>query len=77
MYAFGAQSNNEPPWFSDGRSKHSKDGNILNARDLVYWYNNHPQYETYRIDLNNTRNVVIVGNGNVAIDISRILLRLP
>jgi ferredoxin/flavodoxin---NADP+ reductase len=49
----------------------------LNARDVVYWYNNHPKYEAYQLDLTNKRNVVIIGNGNVAIDISRILLKDP
>lgn len=48
---------------------------MLNARDIVYWYNNHPLYEQFALDLSSTRDVVIVGNGNVAIDISRILLK--
>ena len=45
------------------------------ARELVYWYNNHPEYENYNLDLAKVKDVTIVGNGNVAIDIARILLR--
>lgn len=50
---------------------------MLNARDVVYWYNNHPTYEKYQLNLNDKRNVVIIGNGNVAIDITRIFLKDP
>lgn len=42
---------------------------------MVYWYNNHPLYENFKIDLSETRDVAVIGNGNVAIDISRILLK--
>jgi NADPH-dependent glutamate synthase beta subunit-like oxidoreductase len=51
--------------------------NVVNARDIVYWYNNHPKYEAYQLDLDDKRNVVIIGNGNVAIDITRVLLKHP
>ena len=47
------------------------------AREIVYWYNNHPDYEQYRLDLSKTKNVTIVGNGNVAIDVARVFLRKP
>lgn len=43
----------------------------------MYWYNNHPQYEKFSIDLSRIKNVVIIGNGNVAIDIARIFLKPP
>ena len=74
IYAFGAQSNNEPSWFKNCK-KDASSSNVINARDIVYWYNNHPKYETYQLNLSSTRNVVIIGNGNVAIDISRIFLK--
>jgi NADPH-dependent glutamate synthase beta subunit-like oxidoreductase len=77
VYAIGAQQNNEPSWFKKWKETSNLDKTVLNARDVVYWYNNHPKYEAYQLDLTNKRNVVIIGNGNVAIDISRILLKDP
>lgn len=41
----------------------------------MYWYNNHPSYENYHMNLSEKKTVVIIGNGNVSIDISRILLK--
>lgn len=40
------------------------------------WYNGHPDYRDAKIDLSVSR-VAVVGNGNVAIDAARILLRTP
>lgn len=40
------------------------------------WYNGHPDYRNAKIDLSVSR-VAVVGNGNVAIDAARILLRTP
>lgn len=42
------------------------------ARDLVAWYNGHPSAGEDSFDLD-TERVVIVGNGNVALDCARIL----
>lgn len=47
----------------------------MTARQLVYWYNSHPTAQP--ISLAGKRNVTIIGNGNVAVDIGRILLRNP
>jgi ferredoxin--NADP+ reductase len=44
----------------------------LSARVFVAWYNGHPAYRNAPIDLSQQR-VVIVGNGNVAMDVARIL----
>lgn len=41
---------------------------------FVGWYNGHPDYRTASFDLSRPR-VAIVGNGNVAIDIARILAK--
>lgn len=46
------------------------------ASVFIGWYNGHPDYEQARIDLSVTR-VAVVGNGNVAVDAARILLRTP
>ena len=44
------------------------------ASVFVGWYNGHPDYRNARIDLS-ARRVAVVGNGNVAVDAARILLR--
>ncbi|CAA0093533.1 NADPH-ferredoxin reductase FprA [Zhongshania aliphaticivorans] len=44
----------------------------LAAREFVAWYNGHPDYSNLDLDLSHER-AVIIGNGNVAIDIARIL----
>jgi ferredoxin--NADP+ reductase len=44
------------------------------AAVFVGWYNGHPDYRHARIDLSVSR-VAVVGNGNVAVDVARILMR--
>ncbi len=44
------------------------------ATEFVAWYNGHPDYRDHTFDLSAT-DVVIVGVGNVAIDVARILCR--
>jgi ferredoxin--NADP+ reductase len=44
----------------------------LSATDFVAWYNAHPDAATLDVPLD-TENVVVVGNGNVAVDVARIL----
>jgi len=46
------------------------------ATVFIGWYNGHPDYRQANIDLSVSR-VAVVGNGNVAIDAARILLRTP
>jgi ferredoxin--NADP+ reductase len=46
------------------------------ATVFVGWYNGHPDYREAKIDLSIER-VAVVGNGNVAVDAARILLRTP
>jgi ferredoxin--NADP+ reductase len=46
------------------------------ATVFVGWYNGHPDYRNANIDLSVPR-VAVVGNGNVAVDAARILLRTP
>jgi ferredoxin--NADP+ reductase len=43
---------------------------------FVGWYNGHPDYRLARIRLDTGR-AAVVGNGNVAVDVARILLRTP
>jgi ferredoxin--NADP+ reductase len=44
------------------------------ATAFVGWYNGHPDYRDARFDLGAER-VAVVGNGNVAVDVARILAR--
>ncbi|MEU6660034.1 FAD-dependent oxidoreductase [Streptomyces sp. NPDC046821] len=48
----------------------------ISARTFVAWYNAHPDVPHDAIDLSAER-VVVVGNGNVALDVARILLADP
>ncbi|MFK8021910.1 MAG: FAD-dependent oxidoreductase [Pseudomonadales bacterium] len=43
------------------------------AREFVAWYNGHPDFSHLDFDLSTDR-AVIVGNGNVALDVARILM---
>jgi len=44
------------------------------ATEFVAWYNGHPDYRDYKFDLAREK-VAIVGVGNVAVDVARILCR--
>jgi ferredoxin/flavodoxin---NADP+ reductase len=46
------------------------------ATGFVAWYNGHPDYCDHRFDLSVER-AAVVGVGNVAIDVARILMRAP
>jgi ferredoxin--NADP+ reductase len=46
------------------------------ATDFVAWYNSHPEHTGARYDLS-TERAVVVGMGNVALDVARILVRRP
>ncbi|MGQ0600934.1 MAG: FAD-dependent oxidoreductase [Anaerolineales bacterium] len=46
------------------------------ATEFVAWYNGHPDYRDHQFDLSQER-VAVVGVGNVAIDVARVLCRTP
>ncbi|CAM3148316.1 FAD-dependent oxidoreductase [Prescottella defluvii] len=46
------------------------------ATEFVAWYNGHPDYANHDFDLSAER-AVIIGNGNVALDVARILVTDP
>ncbi|KAM7536255.1 hypothetical protein Aperf_G00000085843 [Anoplocephala perfoliata] len=46
---------------------------VLSAKDFVGWYNGYPKPDSILPDLNN-EHVAIVGMGNVALDVARIML---
>jgi len=70
IYAVGAQS--DRPLGIPGEEL---PGSVA-AVDFVGWYNAHPHFEEMAPDLSTGR-AVVVGNGNVAIDVARILVTDP
>ncbi|XP_022695830.1 NADPH:adrenodoxin oxidoreductase, mitochondrial-like [Varroa jacobsoni] len=48
--------------------------NVISARQLVNWYNGHPSRITSTDISLETEHCVVIGHGNVALDIARILL---
>src|SRR3954447_23107991 len=46
------------------------------ALEFVAWYNGHPDYADQEFDLSATR-AVVIGNGNVAVDVARMLVLDP
>ncbi|WP_300463942.1 FAD-dependent oxidoreductase [uncultured Nocardioides sp.] len=48
----------------------------LSATEVVGWYNGHPDHQDLAVDLGHER-VVVVGNGNVALDVARVLTLDP
>jgi ferredoxin--NADP+ reductase len=70
IYAVGAQS--DRPLNIPGEDL---PGSVA-AVDFVGWYNAHPHFEEMAPDLS-TGTAVVVGNGNVALDVARILVTDP
>ncbi|MBV8785449.1 MAG: FAD-dependent oxidoreductase [Mycobacterium sp.] len=70
VYAVGAQS--DKPLRIPGEDL---TGSVA-AVELVGWYNAHPHFETMSPDLTGER-AIVVGNGNVALDVARILVTEP
>ncbi|MBY4039222.1 4Fe-4S binding protein [Rhodococcus fascians] len=70
LYAVGASQ--DRPLGIEGENL---DGSY-SATEFVAWYNGHPDHAHKKFDLTGSR-AVIVGNGNVALDVARILLSDP
>lgn len=71
LFAYGAEGNrnlNIPGEHLNG---------VYSAREFVNWYNGHPEYSQLgnQINFKRIRNVVIIGQGNVALDCARILAK--
>jgi ferredoxin--NADP+ reductase len=50
--------------------------NSYAATEFVAWYNGHPDYQHYDFDLS-AESIAVIGVGNVAIDVARVLCRSP
>jgi ferredoxin--NADP+ reductase len=70
VYAVGAQSDRKM-----GITGEDLDGSFP-ATIFVGWYNGHPDYRDLEFNLSHER-VLVVGNGNVAMDVARILATDP
>lgn len=70
VYAIGAQS--DKPLNIPGEDLVGS----ISAVDFVGWYNAHPHFEEKTPNLSGAR-ALVVGNGNVAIDVARILVTDP
>jgi ferredoxin--NADP+ reductase len=70
VYAFGAQSDRRL-----GIPGEDLPGS-WSATELVAWYNGHPDFQELEFDLDVER-AVVIGNGNVALDVARMLALTP
>jgi ferredoxin--NADP+ reductase len=70
IYAFGAQSDKRL-----GIPGEELAGS-WSATEFVAWYNGHPDYQELPFDLEVER-AVVIGNGNVALDVARMLALTP
>jgi ferredoxin/flavodoxin---NADP+ reductase len=70
IYAFGAQTDKRL-----GIPGEELPGS-WSATEFVAWYNGHPDYQELRFDLDVER-AVVIGNGNVALDVARMLALTP
>jgi ferredoxin/flavodoxin---NADP+ reductase len=70
VYAFGAQTDRRL-----GIPGEDLPGS-WSATELVAWYNGHPDFQEIVFDLNVER-AVVIGNGNVALDVARMLALTP
>ena len=50
---------------------------VFSATQFVGWYNGHPDFRHLHFDLASSERVIVVGNGNVAMDVTRILAKNP
>ncbi|MFK7739567.1 MAG: FAD-dependent oxidoreductase [Planctomycetota bacterium] len=71
VYAFGCESDNKLGIAGEEL------GGVYAATDFVGWYNGHPDHRHHQFDLANSRRVALIGNGNVAMDVARVLLASP
>lgn len=77
VFAYGATSEREL-----GIEKEHKLKGVLSSRQMANWYNGSlDKAEDFSIDqdlgLEHVRDVAIIGNGNVSMDITRVLLKEP
>ncbi len=70
VYAVGAQADRKLNIPGEGLA------GSLSATEFVAWYNGHPDFADLMVDLSG-KSAVVVGVGNVAMDVARILAKQP
>jgi ferredoxin--NADP+ reductase len=71
VYATGSPS--DRPLGITGEDLHGSHA----ATEFVGWYNGHPDHTELEVDLMSTERAVVIGNGNVAVDVARMLVLSP
>ena len=71
VYATGSPS--DRPLGIDGEDIHGSHA----ATEFVGWYNGHPDHTDLEVDLLSAERAVVIGNGNVALDVARMLVLAP
>ena len=71
VYAFGCESDHKLGVPGEDLA------GVHSATEFVGWYNGHPDHRHRTFDLAHAHRVALVGNGNVAMDVARILLARP
>ncbi|KAI3859993.1 hypothetical protein MKX03_008536, partial [Papaver bracteatum] len=69
VLAYGAESDRDMGVPGEGLA------GIHSDREFVWWYNWHPDFSQLRPNLKSAETTVVLGQGNVALDVARILLR--
>jgi adrenodoxin-NADP+ reductase len=69
VFAYGASKDRQLGLEGEGEGKH-----VYSARAFVGWYNGLPEYHDLNPDLTAGEDAVIIGQGNVALDVARTLL---
>lgn len=72
LFAYGASRDRELNIPGENQLK-----GIYSARAFVGWYNGLPEYADLMPDLTQGEEAVIIGQGNVALDVARVLLQDP
>lgn len=67
VFSYGAESDREM------KLKGEEKGSVYSSREIVNWYNGLVDFKA-DFDFSKVRDVSIIGNGNVSMDIARILL---
>ncbi|WOO82169.1 NADPH:adrenodoxin oxidoreductase, mitochondrial [Vanrija pseudolonga] len=75
VFAYGASHSNPLASVPGSSASATPLAGVVPALALVSWYNGHPGYADLPVDLSKTHTVDVVGQGNVALDVARILLR--
>ncbi|GHJ85257.1 hypothetical protein NliqN6_1659 [Naganishia liquefaciens] len=79
LFTYGSSLSNPLPRTAHSAFSASPLQNVLPALAFVSWYNGHPAYThlTDLLDLSAIDEATVIGHGNVAIDVARMLLKSP